>query len=373
MKLFRLAGIDVYVHGSWFIIFFLLVWSFSCGFFPLLYPGLAPGVCLTLGIVTTLLFFGSVLIHELSHSVVAVADGMEVQGITLFIFGGVSQMRGDSLSPRSELRIAAAGPLASFVLGILFAGASWLAGRPEVNPWNGMMVHLALMNISLGVFNLLPGFPLDGGRLVRALLWRRHGDRLRATMTAAQLGRGMAWCLILLGLWLTARGYLIQGVWIAFIGLYLDRAAASERRDAVISSRLAGFRVETVMTPGAVTMPAGVTAAEALMSFRRDGFSGYPVVQDDRVVGVISLDQIESCPTSRRGTTPVRDLMTPLTPDQMATPDESLLSAVGKMTMQGLSRLPVLGRAGGGLAGLLTRHAVAQRLRLAGLASGQGT
>ncbi len=372
MKLFRLAGIDIFIHPSWLIIFTLLVWSFSFGFFPLLYPHLSSSACLVYGVLTALLFFVSVLLHELSHSIVAVHDGLEVKGITLFLFGGVSQMAADSLTPRSELRISAAGPLTSFALGFVFAGAAWAAGDPWGAPWSGMMVHLALLNVSLAVFNLLPGFPLDGGRVVRAFLWHRHGDRNRATRAASRLGRGLAWTLIILGGFAVVRGALVQGLWLAFIGLYLDRAAMAERQETLVGDRLAGLHVSQVMTPEAVSVPADVTADHALTTyFERDGFSGYPVIRDDEVIGVISLSQIEACPPARRPFVAVRELMTPLSPDQMTTPDEDLLSAVGKMTMQRLSRLPVLGREGGRrLAGLLTRHAVIQRVRLAGLLSG---
>jgi CBS domain-containing protein len=198
-------------------------------------------------------------------------------------------------------------------------------------------------------------------------------------MTASWWGRGLGWLMVAGGALLSLRGGLLQGIWIVLIGLYLDRMAAAEWRNARIGTRLAGLRVETVMTPDAVTIPAGTPAADALAGwFMRHGYSGFPVVQGDQVVGVISLPQIEACPATLRGITPVDRLMTPLQPTDMATPEEDLLSAATKMATHGLSRLPVLvprrGREGGaGLIGLLTRHAIAQRLRLSGLAAGEGT
>jgi Zn-dependent protease/predicted transcriptional regulator len=375
MKIFRLAGIDVSIHPSWFVIFGILLWSFSWGFFPLMYPGLTTMEYLGLGLVTSLLFFASVLLHELSHSVVAVRDGVEVHGITLFIFGGVTHMAHDVRTPGSELRIAAAGPLASFMLAAMFAGGASLWDDPWGSPWGGMTVHLSLLNLSLAVFNLLPGFPLDGGRLLRALLWASGGHRLRATMTASWWGRGLGWLLVAVGALLSIRGGSLQGIWLVLIGLYLDRMAAAEWRSARVGSRLAGLRVETVMTPQAVTIPAGTPAQDALADwFMRHGYSGFPVVRGDDVVGVISLPQVEACPATLRGITPVDRLMTPLEPRDMTSPEEDLLSAVTKMASHGLSRLPVLTRAGhGALIGLLTRHAIARRLRVAELAAGEGT
>jgi len=372
MRAFRVFGIDVYIDYSWLLIFALILWSFTFSYFPSQYPGRDFIVYLIVGLASTLLFFGSVLFHELSHSLVANSHGVKVERITLFIFGGVSHLTTESPDPAVEVRIAAAGPAASFVLGLLFLGVSWLSPSGEANIWAGMSAYLGALNLALGIFNLLPGFPLDGGRVLRAILWGRSGDRLRATNTAAGWGKGLGWVLIALGALLAFNGSFFQGIWLVFIGLFLKEAAFAERRSVLLGSTLGGLSVGQLMTPSPVTIPRGTSVQEALHAFfLRHGYGGYPVVDDDRVVGLVSLADLAKCAPDDRDSTTVASIMTPLAPDTMSWPGEDVTAAMRKMSAAGISRIPVLEASGyGRLVGLLTYHAVMRQIKLREMAAG---
>jgi len=371
MRAFRVFGIDIYIDYSWLLIFALILWSFTFGYFPAQYPGLDFITYLSVGLVSTLLFFGSVLFHELSHSLVANSHGVKVERITLFIFGGVSHLTQESPDPAVEVRIAAAGPAASFVLGLLFLGISWLSPTGSANIWAGMSAYLGALNLALGVFNLLPGFPLDGGRVLRAILWGRTGDRMKATNTAAAWGKGMGWVLIALGGLITLKGSFFQGLWLVFIGLFLKEAAGAEKRSALMGSALGGLHVSDLMTASPVAISRAASVQEALHDFfLRHGYGGYPVVDQDRVVGLVSLADLAKCSAEERESTPVSQIMTPLAPDAMTRPDEDVTAALRKMSSAGVSRLPVLESSGDGhLVGLLTYHAVMRQIKLREMAA----
>ncbi len=324
-----------------------------------------------MGAVSTFLFFSSVLFHEMSHSLVANAHGVQVRRITLFIFGGVSHLTQESPSPSIEVRVAAAGPMASFALGIGFLGVSRLTPDPDGNLWAGMASHLGWLNIILGLFNLLPGFPLDGGRVLRALWWSRSGDRVRATRVAAAWGRALGWSLILLGGLGAVEGNLLGGLWLLFIGLFLMQAAAAERRQALAGQALSGVRVGDVMVPSPVALPAWSTVQEAIDAFfLQHGYGGFPVVDLRGVVGVVSLADLRKCDPGRRAATRVSEIMTALHPEQLPRAGDHLTAAMGTMAAAGVSRLPVV--EAGHLVGLVTLEAVARRIRLGEIAGARG-
>jgi Zn-dependent protease len=371
LKAFRLFGIDIHVNASWFFVFFLILWSFAFGYFPQRYPEVPASLHLAAGVVSTLLFFCSVLFHELSHSLVARRHGVNVRRITLFIFGGVSHLTRESPDPAVEVRIAAAGPLASFALGGAFLALAAAGPDPRGSIWSGAAGHLGLLNIGLGVFNMLPGFPLDGGRVLRAWYWGRSGDRVAATVQAAAWGRGLGWSLIVAGALLAVRGRFLEGLWMIFVGLFLKEAAGAERRQVQLGDTLSGLRVEEVMAAGPVTIPHHISVEEALHEFfLRHGYGGYPVTQDGRVVGIIALSHLGRTSPEERPRTPVARVMTALSTEQMTWPGEDLMSAMAKMNAAGVSRLPVLeGPQGGMLLGLVTLQAITRRVQLQELAA----
>lgn len=356
----HVLGIPVFVHVSWVVVFLLVAWTLATGYFPERHPGLSPGGYWARGFATSLLFFVSILLHEMGHSVVALRHGIPIRSITLFIFGGVARLARDPQDGRTELKIAAAGPAVSFALGALFYAATrapWLGDAPR-----SVAGYLALVNVAVAVFNLVPAFPLDGGRLLRGVLWKRAGKG-RATRAAARAGTVFAWFLITAGVLLLLRGESVTGLWYVLIGWFVRQGSSGAVREARIGEALSGVTVADAMQRELATLPAGLSLAEAARDyFLRTGYGGYPVVRADDVIGLLTLrDVMKRSPADRR-TTSVQAAMTPLTPAIVAAPDDPLLKAAGQMAEAGTGRLLVMQE--GRLAGLLTRQSVLRQVRL---------
>jgi Zn-dependent protease/predicted transcriptional regulator len=358
IDLFRVAGIQIAVDYSWLVIFTLVLWSLSAGYFPAQFPGYAWTQYWGIGLVATLLFFTSVVLHELSHSIVANALGQEVKRITLFIFGGMAHLTREPRDARTELLIAAAGPVASFAIG----GAFWLAMTLTRDlgaelPWVEMFRYLAIVNVALAVFNLLPGFPLDGGRLLRALVWMRTGDFRKATASAANWGSGIAIGLMILGVLQIFAGALIGGLWLIFIGMFLRGAAQASYHGVVVEHVLSGATAGEVMVRDPVVIPGETTVEVALDDyFLRHGFGGFPVVVDGRIDGIVSLGDVKSCPREERPRRTVRDIMRPADAVVRIAADASVAQALRQMVESGNGRLLVVD--GNRVAGLITNTGI---------------
>src|SRR5262249_35582254 len=253
--LMTISGIRVVIDPSWLFIFFLIVWSLATGYLPESNPPIQGGAAWLLGAVAALLLFGSVLIHELSHARLAQRAGIKVPRIRLFLFGGVSEMASEPQNPATEVRIAAAGPLTSFALAIFFYFLS-ASGLPSlVNGGRQIVDYLAALNLALGLFNLLPGFPLDGGRILRAWLWARSGNLLTATRTAGRAGSVVGYTLMGLGLLQLIVGRNLGGLWLVVIGIFLNQAASASYEILLLRDVLSGYRVKQIMTPAVITVP----------------------------------------------------------------------------------------------------------------------
>ena len=241
----RIAGIELRIHPSWLVIAFLITYSLAVAQFPRQFPGWNEGQYWIVAAATAVLFFGSVLAHELSHAMVARRFGMRVDGITLFIFGGATSLEGDSRTPREEALIALAGPATSIAIGLVFIALDLLVPHPQ---FGALIGWLGFINIALGAFNLIPAFPMDGGRVLRAVLWRWRGDPLVATRNAAQVGRFLAYLLIAGGVYIALRpGGLFSGLWLALIGWFLSNAAEAPATQAGVESSLRGITVRDAM------------------------------------------------------------------------------------------------------------------------------
>ncbi|ASW53790.1 site-2 protease family protein [Plantactinospora sp. KBS50] len=333
-RLGRVAGVPVGVNWSVVVIFGLLVWGLSADQFPRAYPG-HPGWAYALaGIAAAVVFFLGLLAHEVSHAVVARRNGLEVQGITLWLFGGVAQLRGEARTPGAELRIAGVGPLVSFILGAIFGAVA--AGIAATGPRGlvfGAFAWLAGINLVLAIFNVLPAAPLDGGRLLRAALWRWRGDRTWAAIAAARAGRVLGAALIALGLWQFLTGFAVGALWLALIGWFLVGAAMAEERQARVGVALSGVRVGEVMTaqPQAVTPEVSVAdfVDHYLWAYRH---SALPLVVDGRPVGLVTLDRVRGVPADQRAGTNLGAVSCP--PDQLvlARPDEPLLELLPRLS-----------------------------------------
>lgn len=366
MQGFRLGsifGFEIRVDLSWFLIFFLILWTFIGSVFPTNYPGLSQGTYIVMGVVTTLLFFASLLAHELSHSFVARAKGIPVEGITLFAFGGVSRTRMDAETPGDEFQIAGVGPLTSVLLSVLFGLLYWL-GRSA--GWsiavNGVTGYLASINLILAIFNLLPGFPLDGGRLFRSLVWKITGNLKKATRIASWGGKFFAYLLIAWGLVQLFGGLIFNGLWLIFIGWFLYNAAEYSYQELEVKTSLEGVKVNQVMTPNPETVSPDLTLRELVDEyFLQRRYQAYPVTQQDQPLGIITLNRVKEIPQDEWNRRTVGETMIPAEKDVIVTPEEKMPQVLQKMAESGARRVLVARH--NRLEGMITANDVANWLR----------
>ncbi|MBO9541802.1 site-2 protease family protein [bacterium] len=346
MKGFRIAtlfGIPIEINVSWLIIFTIIFWSLSAAVFPMTYPGLGRGVYLLMGAVTTVLFFASLIAHELSHSLVSQHFGLRVRRIVLFVFGGISETTQELPSPAIEFKVAIAGPLMSFALGALFALlARGLDTMPGFFAAAGVCAWLAVVNLALGLFNLLPGFPLDGGRVLRAAAWQATGSLRRATRIASRGGQIVGGLLMLWGLLRVMAGDLFGAIWIGFIGYLLFQAAASQYGEMVLHAALSGVGVGDLMTRDPQVLDPDMTLSAVVDDYLlRYPYEGYPVV-DGHLDGLLQAKQVKAVPPEEWSRRRVREVMTPLGDAQALDPHASVADALQRFSQLDVGRLPVV-------------------------------
>jgi Zn-dependent protease len=377
IQLARVFGIRIGVDPSWFFVLFLVIWLMS-GY----YDDLSPGdevKSFGLAVLSAFLFFFSIVLHELGHAVVAMRNGIRISGIDLWLFGGVAKMERDTDSPGVEFRVAAAGPLVTLVIvGICFGLGSWIGSASDLIETSrfdensaadeavAVLGYLASINAAVLVLNLLPGFPLDGGRIVRAIAWWRTGDRLRATRIAARMGGGLAYLLMGLGAVWFLQGDLISGIWLVLIGLFLRQAARTAEFQTAVTSRIAGVRVADVMDAEPVAVPEDLPASRAMDEyFLRYRWPWFPVVDTSgRLTGIVGRDAVEQLPEAVRGSRTVGSVMAADAPGStlrvgLEDPLEALL---GLEALQRLGAVLAVDREGT-LRGVVTVDAVRRALR----------
>ncbi len=357
----RFFGIPVRIHVSWLIIFVLLTWSLSGIYFPGAYKGWSSELYWVVGVVTSLLFFSSVLAHELAHSVLARRRGLRVHDIVLFIFGGVSQIAEESKSAGTEFLVAVVGPLTSVVLGVLFSVLG-IAMAQVSPPVAAVGIYLGYINLLLAVFNMLPGYPLDGGRVLRAILWRVTGDVYLSTRWAARVGQGLAYLFILLGITRVFFGDVVGGLWIAFIGWFLENAALSSYRQVQLRHTLAQFHVEDVMMRDYPTVASDAPLAPVVDEyFLRVGLRCVPVTSADRLAGLLTVRDVHRLSRDAWQTTQVGQVMVPIESVKTTGPGDNLWDALVRMTAEEVNQMPVV--ADGRLEGMLTRGGILRFMR----------
>ena len=361
LTLGRIAGVQVGVNWSWLVVFALIVWTLYSAIFPERNPGLGNGTYAALAIVTAILFFVSLLLHEYGHALVARREGMEIEGITLWLFGGVARFKGNFPSAGAEFRIAIAGPLVSLAIGVLALAIAWQGRLPEGA--DAVAAWLGSINLSLLIFNLLPALPLDGGRVLRSALWAARNDFGWATHVAVLVGRGFGYLFIASGLFLLIFEGSFSGAWMAFIGWFLLSAASAEDRYTATRLALGGLHVRDLMTAEPVTAAPDESLGRFLdetLSTRRH--TTYPVVEDGRAVGLLPFRCVVAVPRSEWDTRRVRDCMLPLAEVPTLSADDEAIDAAATLSESEVRRGLVLD--GERLAGLLSLADVTRALEL---------
>ncbi len=354
LVLFELIGFKVRVDASWLLLALLVTWSLAEGLFPAFHEGLSARTYWSMGIAGMLGLVFSILFHELSHSVVARRFGLPIKGITLFIFGGVAEMEEEPASPKVEFLMAIAGPIASFALALAFYGISLAgAGLGLATPVLGVASYLSVINGLLAVFNLVPAFPLDGGRMLRAVLWRWRGDIRWATRIASNAGSAFGFLLMAYGLFNILGGAWFAGLWFGLIGLFVRAAAAGSYMQLRTRQFFEGEAVRRFMIADPVSVPAEVTVAQLVEDYVYGHYHElFPVTEESRLVGCVGVREIKQLPRDRWNLTSVREIMAPCDETNTIAPDEDAVRALSLMRRTGNSRLMVVEN--GRLVGLVT-------------------
>jgi len=357
-RLGRIFGIPIYLHASWLIIFLLITVTLAKQFTSQ-HPGWSPQQHWALGIITSILFFGSVVFHELSHSVVAKRYRIPVDSITLFVFGGLSRISRDPSNAWQEFNIAIAGPLSSLFLG----GCFWLVAHYVHG--NELVVAactwLWQINVVLAVFNLVPGFPLDGGRVLRGIAWGITGNFERATKIAANAGKAFAYVMILVGVWQMLNGNWVGGLWTAFIGWFLLSAAQESYAQVAIRSTLNGVRAADVMSQDVPTVTRDMSLEEYVHEVLRTGVMTHIVIGAGKPVGLVSLQAARTVPRNEWATNSVQAVMLPIERIQWANPDEPALAVLERMQKEDIAQMPVA--ADGNIVGMISRDGILRVLQ----------
>ena len=343
IPLLKLAGFQVGLDWSWLILAVLITWTLSSGVFPSYYPGLTPEAYWSMGVIAALGLFASIILHELAHAMVARRYGLPIRRITLFIFGGVADMEAEPDRPAVEFWVAIAGPIASFLVGLV----CWLllqaaGGVGAAVPVAGVLAYLATINVILAAFNLVPAFPLDGGRILRAILWYWKGSLRWATRIASAIGGGFGLLLIVLGVWRVLIGDFVGGMWWFLIGLFVRFAAQASYQQVLVREGLRGVPVRRIMAADPVAVPPDITVAQLIDDYvYRHHHSMFPVVENGRLIGCVGMHDIKRQPRERWSATAVTEIMQPCSATTAISPDMDAMEVLTLMSRTQNTRLLV--------------------------------
>ncbi len=361
VKIATIMGIPIMVHFSWLIIFGLITWSLSTFYFPEAAPQLPVLSYWLNGAVAALMLFVSVALHELAHSLVARRHNVPILSITLFIFGGVAQMKGEPPDPKAEFKIAIAGPLSSFLLSLTFFGAYNVVNEDVTK---ALFSYLAQLNLVLGLFNLVPGFPMDGGRVMRAFIWKKTSDFFHATRRAAAYGQKIGLFFIFFGILSIFTGF-PGGLWLMLIGWFLHSAAQTSYQQANLQESLNGVKVSEIMVRDIVTIPSEAAIALAVNEyFLKYAFGGFPVTDDGRYVGIITLKEIKDVPREKWENTLVSEIYIPHNKTWEVSEKLDAFKALELMITADKGRLVVTDN--DNVIGLITRNGIARYVQIMG-------
>lgn len=361
--LFKVFGIPVEVNVSWFVIFLLVAWSLVSLYFPTNYPDMPALSYWVMGIVAALMLFASVILHELSHSYVAKTHGVPIRRITLFLFGGVSQMERESAEPETEIKIAIAGPAMSFALMfaffLIYYAVRGTGGQGGVAP---VFRYLAIVNGMLGLFNLIPGFPLDGGRLLRAAIWKGTGNLKKATYIASRVGSIVGIAFVLFGFLALFRGYFIFGLWMIMIGFFLRQASSASYFHVVLEGALKGFKVRDAMRRDFISVPAEISIQDLVddyvFKYRLDC---YPVARAGELQGIVAVEDIKSMSRQQWATTRISEVMRTDADGLGVHPEDDLAAVLRKAVAVRCGHLPVV--EAGRIVGVVSKRDILEAMR----------
>ncbi|OGD33630.1 hypothetical protein A2V94_02055 [Candidatus Atribacteria bacterium RBG_16_35_8] len=364
IKLFKVFGIEVRLDYSWFIIFALFAYYFGFIYFPSIFPGLNTGLLALITIITVILVFISLLIHEMSHSLVARKRGTNVERITLYMFGGMSQIEKEPETPFSEFIMAIAGPAASFVIAAIF-WIIWFFSR-NVALISEPVRYLAIINVVLGIFNMLPGYPLDGGRVLRSILWKTTGNLQRATFIASTVGRTIGFLIIAVGIFFIFIGNFLNGLWFAFIGWFLQSSAQMGYRQLIFESSIKGIKVKDVMNENIVDVTKNTTIQDLVDEyFMKYRFGRFPVIENEKtkkLVGIISLHEVKGIPKEEWTEVIVGDIVNRISENSKVDAKMEISDAIKKMGKNDLGYLVVM--TGDKLKGIITKSDVMRFIKI---------
>src|SRR2546425_12576061 len=360
IRLGKLLGITFQIDPTWFVVFTLITLSLTSRFAEE-HPHWTPLTYWIVGILTSILFFASVVLHELAHSAVAISKGIPVRSITLFIFGGVAQISREASRPATEFLVAAAGPAASIMISIFFGGL-WLLSKGTYEVVAALGQWLAEINLMLALFNLIPGFPLDGGRILRSIIWGVSGNFATATRAASTLGKLVAYLFIILGVVIGLRGNFINGLWIGFIGWFLLNAAQQSFQQVVLRESLSGIKANDMMTRDCPRIPQGITVAQFIEDFLfRTGRHCFLIMDQDLLLGIITLHEVNKTSRDRWNQIRVEEIMLPLQQLKWVSPDQDIVRILEYMDREDINQVPVVEQ--GRLLGMVGRHEILHLLQ----------
>jgi Zn-dependent protease/predicted transcriptional regulator len=343
LRLFNIFGFKVKIDVSWFFIFALVTWSLASGFFPSAYKNLPTVTYWIMGFVSSVGLFISIVLHEFSHSIIARRYGIPMKGITLFLFGGVAEMEDEPPSPKAELSMAVAGPAMSIVLGLLFFGLSIIARNGNApTPVFGVLRYIAFMNGMLAAFNFIPAFPLDGGRVLRSIIWNANNDLVRATKITSMIGRVFGFLLIGFGVISLFLANFIAGMWWFLIGLFLNNAARASYKQLLIKKALAGQKIDRFMKKNPVSVPSTISVRELVEDYiYQYHFKLFPVVEDGKLLGCVTTKMLASLPKSDWEKTPVAQITVSCSKDNSVEAGTDAADVLRLMSRAGQTRLMV--------------------------------
>ncbi len=364
MVLGKIKGIQIELHVSWLIIFGLITFTMATSFFPENFPEMEGTMGWILGAIMAIFMLMSILLHELSHSIVSIQQGIEVKRITLFIFGGIAQMEREPDDPDKELKIALAGPLMSLLLFVIFSIALQVLSMLQVyEPWLVIFIYVRNINLILVLFNMVPAFPLDGGRVLRALLWKFKGNLREATRITSGMGNIFGFLLIFFGVYLVFLGNFINGIWFVFIGWFIKQLSESSYQNTLMTDMFTKIKVDTFMSKNVIAVE-GHISVEALVEnyFYKFKFTSFPVLSDGKVIGMVTVDSIKALQREEWDRTAIRNVVIHLKDDLMVQPQENVTQAIKKIFQNGVGRVLVM--EGGELQGIVSRTDILNYIRI---------